>query len=349
MKGNPYKMGKMATKSTMKMAKEAMKMKKESMAKLKEESAMKLKTSYKMKEAMAKMKEASAMKQAKPDYPDIDGDGNTTESMKKAAADKKTAMKQRAPKDKDQKKIQDKIDLEVRTKQLGGSKNLKRPSKKTAMKQRVPSDKDQKKIKDKIDKEILKKQLRLDEAKRPNKKSAAKMKPGKPRSKADKKQFTDVGPRKAGMSEAMAAGATVAAASKKAKSPNKLMGRVKKKVNKELETPAGQAMMKAASGGMMMKDNKKKRKETVVHKDDKGNVTSKQTTTYRKDGTRKKSKTVHAPASGKLKKAQGKPGEMKMKRTNSVIVKNKYDKEGNVKWNKSTERYRKSRKKDLEG
>jgi len=197
MKGNPYKMGKMATKSAMKMAKEAMKMKKESMAKLKEESAMKLKTSYKMKEAMAKMKEASAMKQAKPDYPDIDGDGNTTESMKKAAADKKTAMKQRVPRDKDQKKIQDKIDLEVR-----------------------------------------KKQLRLDEAERPNKK--------------------DVGPRKAGMSKAMAAETTTA--SGKAKSPNKLMGRVKKKVNKELETPAGQAMMKAASGGMMMKDDKKKKK-----------------------------------------------------------------------------------------
>ncbi len=30
---------------------------------------------------------------AKPDYPDIDGDGNTTESMKKAAADKKSPMK----------------------------------------------------------------------------------------------------------------------------------------------------------------------------------------------------------------------------------------------------------------
>ena len=173
MKGNPYKMGKMATKSTMKMAKEAMKMKKEamakmkkeSMAKLKDESAMKLKTSYKMKEAMAKMKDKSAMKAkdddavgpkgsatipshirevypkltneaynkdksfydkasraviankqkqspkkmkkeeamkmkkeapmkaAKPDFPDIDGDGNTKESMKQAAADKKSMAK----------------------------------------------------------------------------------------------------------------------------------------------------------------------------------------------------------------------------------------------------------------
>ena len=33
------------------------------------------------------------MKQAKPDFPDIDGDGNTKESMKKAAADKKSANK----------------------------------------------------------------------------------------------------------------------------------------------------------------------------------------------------------------------------------------------------------------
>jgi hypothetical protein len=94
MKGNPYKMGKMATKSSMKMKKEAMaKMKKESMAKLKDESAMKLKTSYKMKEAMAKMKDKSAAKQTKPDFPDIDGDGNTKESMKQAAADKKSMAK----------------------------------------------------------------------------------------------------------------------------------------------------------------------------------------------------------------------------------------------------------------
>ena len=70
MKGNPYKMGKMQTASAVKMAKEAMaKMKKE-------ESAM-------------DMKYKSPAKAAKPDYPDIDGDGNTTESMKQAAADKK--------------------------------------------------------------------------------------------------------------------------------------------------------------------------------------------------------------------------------------------------------------------
>jgi len=95
MKGNPYKMGKMATKSSMKMKKEAMaKMKKESAMDMKEKSPMELKTSYKMKEAMAKMKDESAMKQAKPDYIDLDGDGNKTESMKKAAADKKSPMEQ---------------------------------------------------------------------------------------------------------------------------------------------------------------------------------------------------------------------------------------------------------------
>jgi hypothetical protein len=37
----------------------------------------------------------SPMEQAKPDYPDIDGDGNTTESMKQAAADKKSPMEQK--------------------------------------------------------------------------------------------------------------------------------------------------------------------------------------------------------------------------------------------------------------
>jgi len=35
----------------------------------------------------------SPFEAAKPDYPDIDGDGNTTESMKKAAADKKSPVK----------------------------------------------------------------------------------------------------------------------------------------------------------------------------------------------------------------------------------------------------------------
>jgi len=55
--------------------------------KLKEEKA-----AMKLKEAAA-MKMKSAMKADKPDFPDIDGDGNTSESMKKAAADKKSRMK----------------------------------------------------------------------------------------------------------------------------------------------------------------------------------------------------------------------------------------------------------------
>ncbi len=94
MKGSAFKLNKVATKSTMKMAKKAMKMKEESAMDMKEKSPMELKTSYKMKEAMAKMKDESAMKQTKPDYPDIDGDGNTKESMKQAAADKKSPMEQ---------------------------------------------------------------------------------------------------------------------------------------------------------------------------------------------------------------------------------------------------------------
>ena len=54
-------------------------------------------SSYKMggtktKATMAYMK--SPLEAAKPDYPDIDGDGNTTESMKKAAADKKSPLEQ---------------------------------------------------------------------------------------------------------------------------------------------------------------------------------------------------------------------------------------------------------------
>jgi ribosomal protein S19E (S16A) len=56
--------------------------------KLREEKA-----AMKLKEAAMKLKKESAMKAAKPDFPDIDGDGNTSESMKKAAADKKSGMK----------------------------------------------------------------------------------------------------------------------------------------------------------------------------------------------------------------------------------------------------------------
>ncbi len=40
-----------------------------------------------------KMGHKSPMKAAKPDFPDIDGDGDRKESMKKAAADKKKMKK----------------------------------------------------------------------------------------------------------------------------------------------------------------------------------------------------------------------------------------------------------------
>ena len=90
------KMVKMAgnNRTAMKMKAEekaAMKMKKAAM-KLKEEAAMK-----KAHEAAMKLKKESAMKAAKPDFPDIDGDGDTSESMKKAAADKKSAAKMKKP------------------------------------------------------------------------------------------------------------------------------------------------------------------------------------------------------------------------------------------------------------
>jgi len=95
---------------------------------------------------------------------------------------------------------------------------------------------------------------------------------------------------------------------------------------------------------------KKKRKETTVHRDDEGNVTSKHTITYRKDGTKKKSKAIWPPESGKLTKAtETRSGKIKKRRTRSVIVSTKFDKKGNVKWGKSGERSRKSRKSDLEG
>ena len=93
---------KMKNPSVMKMAKmagnnrTAMKMKAEEAAAMKmKKAAMKLreeKAAMKLKEAAA-MKMKSAMKADKPDFPDIDGDGNTSESMKKAAADKKSGMK----------------------------------------------------------------------------------------------------------------------------------------------------------------------------------------------------------------------------------------------------------------
>ena len=58
---------------------------------------------HKTKATMAYMK--SPLEQAKPDYPDIDGDGNTTESMKQAAADKKSPMEQKRKITKEGKKL----------------------------------------------------------------------------------------------------------------------------------------------------------------------------------------------------------------------------------------------------
>ena len=92
MKGSPIKLGTIQGTAGHSSALK-MKMEKDAAAKLRKESAMKMKM-----EAAAKMKKESAMKAAKPDFPDIDGDGNTTESMKKAAADKSGAkMKKPSP------------------------------------------------------------------------------------------------------------------------------------------------------------------------------------------------------------------------------------------------------------
>ena len=92
MKGSPMKLGTIQGTAGHSSALK-MKMEKDAAAKLRKESAMKMKM-----EAAAKMKKESAMKAAKPDFPDIDGDGNTTESMKKAAADKSGAkMKKPSP------------------------------------------------------------------------------------------------------------------------------------------------------------------------------------------------------------------------------------------------------------
>jgi hypothetical protein len=87
MKGSPAKMGTIQGTAG---HSSALKMKMESAAKMKAAMKMKEEAAMKMKmESAAKMK--SPAKQAKPDFPDIDGDGNTTESMKQAAADKSGA------------------------------------------------------------------------------------------------------------------------------------------------------------------------------------------------------------------------------------------------------------------
>ena len=94
MKGSPAKMGTIQGTAG---HSSALKMKMESAAKMKAAMKMKEEAAMKMKmESAAKMK--SPAKQAKPDFPDIDGDGNTTESMKQAAADKSGAkMKEESP------------------------------------------------------------------------------------------------------------------------------------------------------------------------------------------------------------------------------------------------------------
>jgi hypothetical protein len=73
-------------------AESAMKMKEAAM-KLERDAAMKKYVSDAQRKAVHASKAESAMKAAKPDYIDIDGDGNKTESMKQAAADKKSGMK----------------------------------------------------------------------------------------------------------------------------------------------------------------------------------------------------------------------------------------------------------------
>ena len=76
----------------MKLKKEAaMKMKKAAMQLKKEEAAMKL---MKEKESAMKMGHSPKKANAKPDFLDLDGDDNRTESMKKAAADKKNPAMQ---------------------------------------------------------------------------------------------------------------------------------------------------------------------------------------------------------------------------------------------------------------
>jgi len=82
----------MAGTKPMKMKKDAaMKMKKAAMQMKKEEAAMKL---MKEKESAMKIGRSPKKAAAKPDFLDLDKDGNKTESMKKAAADKKNPAMQ---------------------------------------------------------------------------------------------------------------------------------------------------------------------------------------------------------------------------------------------------------------
>ena len=103
MKGSSYKMGGVKTKSTMAYMKSPMKDSKSNynsdgqFKKLEERENNKAHNkshSDGLPEdhvPTSKARPKSPLEAAKPDYPDIDGDGNYTESMKKAAADKKDA------------------------------------------------------------------------------------------------------------------------------------------------------------------------------------------------------------------------------------------------------------------
>ena len=74
----------------------AFKMKNPSIAKM-VKAAGDSRVAMKMKaESAMKMRMEAAMKAAKPDFPDIDGDGNTSESMKRAAADKRSGVKMKS-------------------------------------------------------------------------------------------------------------------------------------------------------------------------------------------------------------------------------------------------------------
>ena len=166
MRGNPFKLGKIATKSAMKM-KTSYKMK-EAMAKMK--SPMELKKDSPMdkyksdaqrkavhaskaergmtmkKEAAMKMGHKSPAKAAKPDFPDIDGDGNTTESMKQAAADKKAGPNklkkatkaERAEMAKGDKKMTPEIMEAIKKRGKAAPNKLKKPTRKMDTAEEAP-------------------------------------------------------------------------------------------------------------------------------------------------------------------------------------------------------------------
>ena len=114
----------MAGTKPMKMKKDAaMKMKKAAMQMKKEEAAMKL---MKEKESAMKMGHSPKKAAAKPDFLDLDKDGNKTESMKKAAADKKNPAMQM--------KSAMKLKGEAMKMKKGEAMKMKTPMKKEGMK-----------------------------------------------------------------------------------------------------------------------------------------------------------------------------------------------------------------------